>query len=357
MIKDIKIYQIYNSRKEKILKVVMKTGNGTFFANAPAGASRGKYEARTTSNMAAIREFAKIAHNFKDVKDVDRLSAKLPANISTPLSIAAWKSYAKYSNSFPYPLGNVIGGGLHGGVTGIQEFLVCPVKAKSVKEAVETNKKIHKAIGKVLHSRKNYEGAWKSRHDEFITLDVLCKVAEHYGAKVGLDVAASSIFKRNRYYYSFGSIRKEEQIDFMRDLIRTYKLFYVEDPFHEDDFRSFQKLKSMTRCLIVGDDLTVTNPKRLERAKVSINGIIIKVNQIGTVSKALQTIKLARKYKIKPIISHRSGETLDPFIADFAVFARAPLIKCGIYGKEREAKTDRLIKLWRTTIFPKMAKI
>jgi len=347
MIKDINIQYILNSRKQKTIKAVIKTEKGIFYGCAPSGASTGRYEAKISSNKIAIQKFNKIKHRLKDEKQVDKIISRLPANISTPISIAAWKANAKYSNKFPYPLGNVIGGGAHGGKTSIQEFLVCPVKAKNMRQAVETNKKIHARIGKALKTGKNYEGAWKAKHDEFMTLDVLCKVAEQYGARVGVDVAASEFYKNKKYHYSFYKFKENEHLDFILDLIKTYKLFYVEYPFHENDFKSFGELKRKSKCLIVGDDLTTTNPQRLRRAKNSINGIIIKVNQIGTVSKALETIKIARKNKITPIISHRSGETLDPFIADFAVATRAQLIKCGIYGKEREAKTKRLIELWK----------
>ncbi|MBU3904855.1 MAG: hypothetical protein KJ906_01760, partial [Nanoarchaeota archaeon] len=277
----------------------------------------------------------------------DQIISKLPANISTPLSIAAWKANVKYSNIFPYPLGNVIGGGAHGGKTSIQEFLVCPTKAKTMKEAVDINKKIHAEVGKALKTKKNYEGAWKAKHDEFLTLDILSKVAEDYGARVGVDVAASEFYKNKKYNYSFYKFKEVEHLDFILDLIKTYKLFYVEDPFHENDFKSFGQLKRKTKCLIVGDDLTTTNPQRLIRAKNSINGIIIKVNQIGTISKALETIKIAKENNIKTIISHRSAETMDPFITDFAIATRSSLLKCGIFGKEREAKIKRLIGLWK----------
>jgi len=347
MIKDIKIQEILNSRKQKAIRAVIKTNNGTFYGNAPSGASTGKYEAKISTNKIAIQRFNKIKHKLVNEKEIDKIISKLPANISTPISIAIWKANAKYTNKFPYPLGNVIGGGAHGGKTSIQEFLVCPVKAKNMKEAVETNKKIHKEIGKALKTKKNYEGAWKAKYDEFLTLDILSKVAEQYGARVGLDVAASEFYKNKKYQYSFYKFKENEHLDFILDLIKTYKLFYVEDPFHENDFKSFGQLKRKTKCLIVGDDLTTTNPQRLRRGKNSINGIIIKVNQIGTVPKALETIKIAKQNKIKTIISHRSGETLDPFIADFAVATRSPLVKCGIYGKEREAKTKRLIELWK----------
>jgi len=226
-----------------------------------------------------------------------------------------------------------------------------------MQEAVSTNRAIHTAIGKALRTAKNDEGAWKSKHDEFVTLDILSKVADDYGARIGVDFAATELLTKGKYCYSFGCIHKNEQIDFVKDLIKLYKLFYVEDPFEEDNFSSFRELKQKTTCLVVGDDLTSTNPARLRRAKDSISGIIIKVNQIGTVSKAIETVNLAKKYKITPIISHRSGETLDPFIADFAVSMKAPLIKCGIYGKEREAKTKRLVELWKKTKHPRMNNV
>lgn len=354
MIKSISVNEIFNSRKKKSIHAIIKTEQGAFYGNAPSGASTGKYEAKTSSNKIAIQRFNKIKNKLIDEKNIDNIISKLPANISTPLSIAAWKANAKYSNQFPYPLGNVIGGGAHGGKTSIQEFLVCPLKAKTIKEAVETNKKIHTVIGKALKTGKNYEGAWKAKHDEFMTLDVLCKVAEQCGARVGVDVAATQLWKNKKYNYSFYKFGEKEHIDFILDLIKTYKLFYVEDPFHENDFSSFRELKKKTKCLVVGDDLTTTNPQRLLRAKNSINGIIIKVNQIGNVSKAIKTINMAKKYKIIPAVSHRSGETLDPFIADFAVSMKAPLLKCGICGKEREAKTKRLIELWNNAKNPYM---
>ena len=355
MIKRVALDQIRDSRKNRAIRAILYTTKGSFWGCAPAGKSISRYEAKTASNAAAIKQFNRV--RLTDERKVDSLISKLPANISTPVSIAAWKANAKYSNVFPYPLGNVIGGGVHGGFTKIQEFLVCPVKAKTMQEAVSTNRAIHTAIGKALRTAKNDEGAWKSKHDEFVTLDILSKVADDYGARIGVDFAATELLTKGKYCYSFGCIHKNEQIDFVKDLIKLYKLFYVEDPFEEDNFSSFRELKQKTTCLVVGDDLTSTNPARLRRAKDSISGIIIKVNQIGTVSKAIETVNLAKKYKITPIISHRSGETLDPFIADFAVSMKAPLIKCGIYGKEREAKTKRLVELWKKTKHPRMNNV
>ena len=139
-----------------------------------------------------------------------------------------------------------------------------------------------------------------------------------------------------------------EQLDFILDLIKTYKLAYVEDPFHEEDFESFAELtKKAKDCLICGDDLFVTNKKRLEHgieAKAA-NSIIIKVNQVGTLSDAWQTIQTARKFGYVPVLSHRSGDTTDNHIAHLAVAFHSPIIKTGVVGGVRIAKLNELIRI------------
>ena len=135
-------------------------------------------------------------------------------------------------------------------------------------------------------------------------------------------------------------------------------MFYVEDPFHEEDFKSFSELTKKVKCLIVGDDLFATNEQRLELGveQGSANAIIIKPNQAGTVSRTLKTVSEATKAKYTTIVSHRSADTLDTFISDLAVGIESPLIKCGIYGKERSIKLKRLIEIWNSLENPAMNK-
>ncbi len=381
MIKDLKISQVYNSVKEKTIKISMKTEKGIFTACAPSGTSEGDYEAKTLNNEIIIKNFPEIKKKFigKNEKNVDKIIEKIGvekigANLSLVLSIAAiralskndvYKFLNKKAHIFPYPLGNVIGGGTHKGYTSIQEFLVLPAKAKNIKEAIKINHSIWEDVGRFVKLKgillgNNYEGAWMCKLDDIKTLDILSVIAEDYEAKIGIDVAASEIYKKGEYFYknSKRKLSSEEQLEFILDLIKTYKLFYVEDPFHEDDFKHFSELTKKANCLVVGDDVFATQPYRLRLGikKKAGNGIIIKPDQIGLVSKTLETIKIAKKANYKTIVSHRSRDTTDSFIADLAVGTESPIIKCGIHGKERTSKLKRLVEIWKKVKKPEMAK-
>ena len=194
------------------------------------------------------------------------------------------------------------------------------------------------------------------------SLDLICRVAENSGCKVGLDVASSNMWNGKKYVYlkmkkSFDS---GEQIDFISDLIKSYRLFYAEDPLNEEDFEGFAELnkKHGKKCLICGDDLTTTNPERIRRAikTKSVNSVIVKPNQIGTVTLAHEFTGLAKKNKIVPVISHRSAETTDTTIAVMAVDWEIPLIKAGVVDM-RVAKLDKLLEMWDDCKRPRMAKI
>lgn len=360
----------------------MKIENGIFSACAPSGSSEGDYEAKTLNNEIIIKNFSETKKKFvgKNEKDIDKIIEKIGiekigANLSVVLSIAAlralsknnvYKFLNKKAHIFPYPLGNVIGGGAHKGYTTEQEFLTLPLKAKTIKEAAKTNLSIWKDVGNLIKTEgvllgNNYEGAWMCKLDDIKTLDVLSNIAENYGARVGIDFAAFEIYKEDKYYYinPDRSLSPEEQLEFVLDLIKTYKLVYVEDPFHENDFRHFSELTKKANCLITGDDIFATQPERLKLGikKKAGNAVIIKPDQVGLVSKTLETIKIAKKANYKTIISHRSRDTTDSFIADLAVGTESPIIKCGIHGKERETKLDRLIEIWKKIKNPEMAKL
>jgi enolase len=374
MIKDIRLTWIYNSAKQKTIKVFLKTDKGMFVASNPSGKSKGKYEAKPLDIKIIFKNFPEIKKKFigKNEKNIDRIIEKIGieemgSNLSIALSIAAIKSISNnqphmflnpVERGIPYPLGNVSGAWIK---NSIQEFLVAPLKAKTITDAIETNKKIWKDVGKRLKSKKkNREGGWISPFDDIKTFDIISKITEENEAVLGIDIAASGLYKDGKYYYKNlnKKLDSKDQLEFVRDLIKTYKLFYVEDPFHEEDFKSFSELTKKVKCLIVGDDLFATNEQRLELGveQDSANAIIIKPNQAGTVSRALKTVSEAIKAKYTTIVSHRSADTLDTFISDLAVGIESPLLKCGIYGKERSIKLKRLIEIWDSLENPVMNK-
>jgi|WetSurMetagenome_2_1015567.scaffolds.fasta_scaffold116042_3 enolase len=381
MIKGLELAEVYNAVKEKTVKASIKTENGIFSGCSPSGSSAGMYEAKKLSMNAVKRVFPSVKRQLlgKDESEVDGILEKMGinnigANLSIGLSIAAvrsmtdnqaYKFFSKNARKFPLPLGNVIGGGAHRGFTSEQEFLVIPMKARSMKEAVRTNHDIWQEVGvmtKKIRRGNNYEGAWICDMSDIDTLNLLSAIAEDYGARVGVDFASSEMFSKGQYNYKdpIRVLSPGEQMDFVLYLIKTYNLAYVEDPFHENDFEHFAELtKKVKDCLVVGDDLFVTNTERLKKGirKKAGNATIIKPDQIGLVSKTLEAVKLAQRSGFRTVVSHRSRDTTDSFIADLAVGTSSPLLKCGIHGKERSAKLNRLVTLWKYADKPSITKL
>lgn len=378
MITGIVLSEIYNSCKGKSVRVSIKTDKGTFFASSPSGTSTGSHEAKTLDVERIKRMFPGIKKKFigKEESSIDEIIEgigieRMGANLSIALSMAAMKAatnnnpykFFNKSDSFPYPLGNTIGGGAHGGYLSEQEFLILPVKAKTIKESVELNLSIWKSMGLILKPfliGKNKENAWMCKLNDLKSLEMLSNVAEDFGARVGIDFAANNIYN-GRYYYKHPdrNFSADQQLDFVLDLIRVYKLAYVEDPFQENDFVHLAELTRKAKCLVTGDDYFTTQASRLKLGikKKAGNAIIIKPNQVGTVSKTLETVNLAKKAGYTTIVSHRSCETDENFIADLAVGTQSPIIKCATYGKEREAKFKRLEEIWKRTRKPKMSSL
>jgi enolase len=199
----------------------------------------------------------------------------------------------------------------------------------------------------------NDEHAWNTNLTNEEVLDVLATVAEKYNLRIGLDVASSGFFDKKSYYdYDNKELMRDrtEQVDYMKILAQRYKIFYIEDPLMEEDFSGFKELLSKVdakKTMIVGDDLTTTNIQRTERAvrSNSINAMIVKPNQIGSLMEVKRVIEFCKKNKIKIIFSHRSGETMDNALGDFAVGFQADFVKCGLYGKERLIKLKRIIEI------------
>ncbi len=194
--------------------------------------------------------------------------------------------------------------------------------------------------------KKTDENAWMTSLNEKEVLDILKKVK----LPLGVDIAASSFLKRKRYNYDNPKLQRtsDEQIGYLSNLVKNFGLFYIEDPFGEEDFESFSKfLKKFPNSLIVGDDLTVTSSKRLKKAvdMKSINAIIVKPNQCGSLLEVKRVCDMAKENGIKTIFSHRSGETKESILADLAFGFGADFMKCGIDGSGREVKIKRLIQI------------
>jgi len=281
-------------------------------------------------------------------------------------------------SAIPFPLGNMINCGAHAGKNApyIQEFLVLPVGATDITEAVFTNTAVHRRIREKIQAKdalftggKGDEGGWAPNLTSEEALEIQVKacqsVTDETGVEVkpALDMAASEMWNGEAYVYQREGVNRStgEQVYFVKEIIDNYGFYYIEDPIREDDFDGFAELtrKAGNKCLICGDDLYVTNAEILQEGinKKSANSIIIKPNQIGTLTDTYQTVELARNNKVVPVVSHRSGETTDETIAHLAVAWSCPIIKTGATGGERIAKLNELIRIEEEITDPAMGRI
>jgi enolase len=201
-----------------------------------------------------------------------------------------------------------------------------------------------RAFASTLHTEKILQ----------ILRNISIKIKSRFGTnlRLGLDIAASTLWKDGKFNYKNPEVKKskEEQLEYISQLIKDYEIYYVEDPFNQEDYDSFAKLKKQNpKSLITGDDLICTQLDRLKKAiqHDSVNGVIIKPNQNGSLLETKKVVDMAKKNNIVPVISHRSGETMDSTISDLAVGWQIPIIKTGILGKERFAKLHRLLRIER----------
>jgi enolase len=401
VIEDVFARKLFNSRGEETLEIDIITTDGFGRSSAPAGASKGKAEVVSYPQGGVDDALIKVEEliapeligmDAEEQKEIDALLHEIDGTenfgniggntvfaISLANAEAAATSYgiplfqhlAGYLTSeLPYPLGNVLGGGKHvlGKTTDIQEYLVIPLKTLSFAEAAKANILLHHKVGVALRKKdktftggRGDEGAWapniKNEEALKIVSNACEEASEELGieCKAGLDVAASSLWRQKEHAYVYSSEGKKrdsgEQLDFMLHLIKDYNLAYVEDAFHEDDYESFAELtKKVERCLICGDDLFVTNRERLIKGikMCAGNSIIIKTNQIGTLTDAWETTQLAKRARYVPVMSHRSGETTDTHISHLAVAFSCPVIKTGVLHGERVAKINELIRIEET---------
>lgn len=353
----VKAKKILNSRKEATIEISVDG----FKASAPSGKSRSKKEAKPF--LKSVDKEIKYVNNilnkklenikikkFDDLIKIENLMKNVGANTKVALEFAIIKSRGGYKflkgKKIPLPLSNVIGGGVHSscGATEFQEFLILP-KTKRFSEAVKINLDVYNKLKKKLKGYKlNDENALSLDISNEEALELLSKFKK---VKLGIDVAANSLYRKGCYVYKNKKRNRREQIDYILKLINEYNLFYVEDPLQENDGKGFKILKEKTKCLICGDDLTATNLSLLRKNLNNINAIIIKPNQVGSLIQVKKVIELAKKKNIITIMSHRSGETLDNTISHLAVGFGTPIIKTGVVGKERISKIHELVRIER----------
>ena len=392
-ITNVSLRRVLDSRGNPTVEADVLTESGGFGRGAaPSGASTGEFEAielPASEAIAKAREHAvprleglyagdqrAVDEALRAADGTDDFSA-IGANSAVAISMAAAKAAADVlgaplyqhlggafrGSNFPIPLGNVVGGGEHAKeATHIQEFLAAPVGAPSVSEAVFANAAVHAAVADVLDERgvpaaKGDEGAWAppiSDAEAFEVVEEAVEVVEDevgFEIRFGLDMAAAELYDDDRDAYVYGDETKttDEQVEYVAGLVEEYDLAYVEDPLDENDYEAFAELTDRVgdRTLICGDDLFVTNVERL-REGIDVgaaNSILIKPNQIGTLSDAFDAVELAHRNDMECAISHRSGETEDTTIAHLAVATDAAYIKTGTVGGERTAKLNELVRI------------
>lgn len=396
---DVKAMEILDSRGFPTVSVKM-TFDGGFVtvASVPSGASTGSNEAlelrdkdpnrylgkgvlKAVSNVNEVIKPAIINQDFKDVASLDAVlkdldgtlnKSKLGANAILPVSLAFIKGlalgsgkelYEYFENSdckMPTCMLNILNGGMHAfNNVDIQEFMIVPQR-KRMQEQLRIASEVFHNLKKILEE-KGYSSAVGDEGgfapnlgSNKEALDLIVTAITKAGYKPGedvalaLDVAATSLYQDGKYKIDGKLLDFDELMAYYKMLIDEYPIISIEDPLYEEDFEGFAKMGKMFDIQIVGDDLFTTNPVLLQKGidMQAANAILIKANQIGSVSETIEAINLAKANNYNIVISHRSGETLDTFIADFAVGLGIPMIKTGSISRgERICKYNRLLEI------------
>ena len=389
---------LYNSRGSKTIEVDVVTDE-KFVGRvcAPSGASVGKFEAVSFPNNSPEESLSILNQNsdkfigidasdLKQVHDVihsiDETEnyAKIGGACAFAITIAATESAAKAENKqffqmisdkndlkFPFPLGNILGGGAHAGpgTPDIQEILVASIGAKTVRESIDMNLQVHKELKKLIlkddptfTNGRGDEGGWAPKFTNEEALDISVKAIENLGFTLGKEVALGVDFasstqwneEKGKYLYDRAGFENTtgEQIDFAADIIDKFKLIYAEDAVHEEAFEDMAELTAkFPNTLVTGDDLTVTSKDILTKA-IGINACnaaILKVNQAGSLEDALEFANVANQNNIRLITSHRSGESTDSQISHIGIATKSKMLKVGVVGGERVAKLNELLRL------------
>lgn len=389
-IEEIKARKILNSAGKFALEVELKTKNKTYHASAPCGISESKKAVfsfpRDNVDLAVKIFNQKISQELvgkeiiskQDLFKIEEILGNIDktnnwANIggNSVLSveyacikaiaderkIKIWQLINPKAHVKPRILSNMIGGGMHsfGHGSEFQEFLVVVLNTETFKEQLEILSFIYNELKKKGPLGRNYENAWCFNLSIEKSLDLLRKIiglAEKEfkrPIRIGTDVAASSFYRKKKYVYKKKVLKPEKQLEYLIKLIKKYNLFFIEDPFEENDFNSFSKLNRFcgSKNLICGDDLTASNPKIVKEAikKKAINSIIVKPNQIGCLSKIEELFKIIREHNIIPVFSHRSKETEDDILAHLAIGYESPFIKISLSGGERTVKLNEILRI------------
>lgn len=399
MIKDIRAREVLDSRGNPTVEVDAFLDDGSFGrASVPSGASTGSNEAlelrdgddrylglgvlKAVSNVNNIIRPALIGKEASDIRNIDEImldldgtenKSKLGANAILGVSLACLKAsaiskgkslyeYVGKGRKLPLCMMNILNGGCHADNNlDFQEFMIMP-KANTIKERIRIGSEVFHALKKILkekgyHTGVGDEGGFApDLQDNYEALDLICEAINKAGYIPGkdiylaLDVAASEIYHEGYYKIDGKAYVLDDLISYYEDLISKYPIVSIEDPVWEKDFEGFKKITDILgkKVQLVGDDLFVTNIKYLEKGieMGAGNAILIKANQIGTVSEMIDTVNFAKKNGYKTIISHRSGETDDTFIAHFAVGLDIGQIKTGSLSRmDRICKYNELMRI------------
>ena len=323
IIKEVRAKKIFNSRNEETIEIRVDSDIGKGIGSAPSGKSTSSKEVKAfphgvseavnfvnntlskeliNFNLEKFNDFKKLENLLKKHDKSEDLN-KIGGNLIIALEFAMlncfkqpWKFINPEAKQLPRPLGNVIGGGAHVKAgTDFQEFLLTSFNANDFSKSVDANNLIYKLVKKRLgffFNKKTDEGAWAPNLTESEVLNILSEITRAVSkktdidVKIGLDVAASNIYKDKKYVYKNKTLTRDEQIEYITELVEQYHLVYVEDPLEENDFKGFNELtkRLKSRCFICGDDLIATNPSLLKKHLEDVNAVIVKPNQIGSFS-------------------------------------------------------------------------
>jgi len=401
---------IHNSRGTKTIEVDVISDNQYLGrTSAPSGASVGKYEAVSfpeggpEESLRILNENSKkfIEFESSDLKSIDETLkamdqtsnySKIGGSLAYAITIASMESASKAVGKqlfeliseqdeyrFPIPIGNILGGGVHAGpgTPDIQEILISAPGAKTIRDAIETNFKVHKELRNVIEKAdpsftngRGDEGGWAPKCDNEKALELCAIACESLGytlgkeVSLGVDFASSTQWNEEKHLYVYERAgfenTPEKQIEFVTSIIEKYKLIYAEDAVHEEAFGDMSELVSkFPKTMITGDDLTVTSKDILKKAvgNKSCNAAILKVNQAGSLYDALEFAKVADNNDIKLITSHRSGESIDSHISHIGIGTNSKMLKVGVVGGERVAKLNELIRLSEHDLIQGMAEV
>ncbi|MBI5391226.1 phosphopyruvate hydratase [Candidatus Woesearchaeota archaeon] len=396
--------EVLDSRGNPTVEAEVKTKDGCFRAIVPSGASTGTHEALELRDggkryggkgvLHAVRHITtRIAPQLKGMNTEDQQAvdqqminldgtptkSKLGANALLAVSMAACRAGAAAKNTplyqhladlsgrkgvtLPLPMMNVINGGKHAGLEeDPQEHMLTPKKARNFSEALQMCTESYHQLGKILHQKHGARATLVGDEGGFVPpitllrerLDIMLKAAAEAGYEknigIALDPASSEYFNKGTYTLHGKKYSSGHMVDLWSDLVKTYPIISLEDGMAEDDWQGWQELtrKLGNKMQIVGDDLLVTNPERISKALKcnACNALLLKVNQIGTVTEAITAAQLMFKAGKNVVVSHRSGETEDSFIADLAVGLDAGQCKFGAPARsERTAKYNQLLRI------------